>query len=251
MIQKWFSRKKKIIADENSTPVSSQLKVDLHSHLIPGIDDGSKNMEESVEMLRALKNLGYEKVITTPHVMADAYQNSTQMILEGLATLREAMQMESIELEIDCAAEYYMDEELVLRLEKGDILAIGGEYLLFETSYYSKPLNFEEIIFEIQAKGYKPILAHPERYRYIQDPKKEYNRMKELGLYFQLDINSLGGHYGKQAMINASLLSSWGMINFLGSDAHNKRQTDFLEKVFLDSSYVNLLRNNAILNDGL
>ena len=247
MIGNFFSRQKK----KDQDTIVSGLKIDLHSHLIPGIDDGSKSIEESLEILRAMRALGYEKVITTPHVMADAYQNSTQAILEGLHRLKEAVAAEDIKIEIEAAAEYYLDEELVTRLERGDILTIANEYLLFETSYFSKPLNFEEVVFEMQTKGYKPLLAHPERYRYISDPREEFGRMKKLGIFFQLDINSLRGYYGKQAMKHAHLLSEWGIIDFLGSDVHHKKQASFLKKVFADRNYQTLLKNNQILNETL
>ena len=154
-------------------------------------------------------------------------------------------------MKIDAAAEYYMDEELIARLEKEDILTIGGEYLLFETSYVSKPMNFEDVVFEIGAKGYKPLLAHPERYRYVTDPGREYKRMKELGIYFQLDINSLGGHYGRQAKKLAEYLVEEGIIDFLGSDVHHKRHVAYLGRVFESQSYRKLLKNNTILNETL
>ncbi len=227
------------------------LKIDLHSHLIPGIDDGSKTMEQSLEMLRAMQALGYEKVITTPHVMSDAYQNSTQTIVNGLQSLREASLADGITIEIEAAAEYYLDEELVKRLDKGDILTLGDNYLLFETSYISKPLNFEEVVYEIQAKGYKALLAHPERYRYISDPHKEFEQMKELGIFLQLDINSLGGYYGRQAMKHALILSELGVIDFLGSDVHRLKQVGFLEKVFADQKYHTLTQINQIMNETL
>ena len=247
MIRRLFSRNKRQPLKE----LAPALKIDLHSHLIPGIDDGSKTMEESLEMLRAMQALGYEKMITTPHVMSDAYQNSTQTIVDGVRSLREAALADGIEIEIEAAAEYYLDEELITRLERGDILTINDEYLLFETSYISKPLNFEEIVYEIQAKGYKALLAHPERYRYIDDPQKEFGRMKELGIFFQLDINSLGGYYGRQAMKHALVLSESGTIDFLGSDIHRIRQVGFLEKVFADRKYHTLLQNNRIMNETL
>ncbi len=247
MIGKFFARQKK----KDSEISLPGLKIDLHSHLIPGIDDGSQSMKESLELLQAMCTLGYEKVITTPHVMADTYQNSTRTILDGLQSLRDAATTEGIEIEIEAAAEYYLDEELITRLERGDILTIGEKYLLFETSYFSKPLNFEEVVYEMQAKGYRAILAHPERYRYINDPQEEFGRMKELGIYFQLDLNSLEGYYGRQAMKHAKLLNEWGMIDFLGSDVHHKKQVSFLKKVFAGRNYRTLLQNNQILNETL
>jgi tyrosine-protein phosphatase YwqE len=233
-------------AEKSDAPV---LKTDLHSHLIPGIDDGSQSMEESLAILRAMADLGYKKVITTPHVMVDAYRNSTDTILNGLVLLKEAAASEGIDIELDAAAEYYMDEEFVRRLDANDILTIGDEgYLLFETSYVSKPMNFEEVVFEIGAKGYKPLFAHPERYRYITEPEKMFGRMKEMGVFFQLDINSLGGHYGRQAKKHAELLIEWGMVDFLGTDTHHKKQVAYLAEVFKGKSYRELWEKNEIKN---
>ena len=247
MIGRLFSKKKK----QALKAAFPSPKIDLHSHLIPGIDDGSKNMEDSLEMLRAMQALGYKKVITTPHIMSDAYQNSTKTILNGLHSLREAALADGISIEIEAAAEYYMDEGLTDKLEKEDILTIGGEYLLFETSYISKPLNFEEVVYEIQARGYKALLAHPERYRYISEPRREFEEMKRLGIYLQLDINSLGGFYGREAKKNALVLSESGMIDFLGSDVHRIKQVNFLGEVFADRNYQTLTKRNKILNEML
>ncbi|MEA3490836.1 MAG: CpsB/CapC family capsule biosynthesis tyrosine phosphatase [Campylobacterota bacterium] len=227
------------------------LEVDLHSHLIPGIDDGSQNMEESLDILKSMSELGYKKVITTPHVMADTYRNSTETILDGLRSLREEVSKAGVDIEIEVAAEYYLDEELTERLKNDDILTIGDGYLLFETSYVSKPMNFEETVFEIGTKGYKPLLAHPERYRYITDPKEMYSQMRDLGIFFQLDINSLGGHYGKQAFELAKFLTESGMIDFIGSDIHHKKQVSYLKEVFRSKYYLEVWKKSEIKNNFL
>jgi tyrosine-protein phosphatase YwqE len=227
------------------------INVDLHSHLIPGIDDGSASMEESLILLKGMADLEYQKVITTPHIMLDAYKNTPQIIHEGLDALRKASETEGIEVEIEAAAEYYLDDGFYDLLHKGDMLTINGEYLLFETSYVSKPLQFEEMIFEIGAAGYRPLMAHPERYRYIRDYKKEYGRFKELGVMFQVNLNSFGGHYGRDAKQKAEFLSQEGMIDFLGSDVHHKKQVVTLESVFQSDAYSDIFKNNTILNDTL
>jgi len=227
------------------------LKVDLHSHFIPGIDDGSKSMEESLSLLKGMESLGYEKVITTPHIMFDLYRNTPHIIKEGLVSLREAAKAEGIKLEIEAAAEYYLDEGFYDHLHSDEVMSINGKYLLFETSYATKPLQLEEMIFEIAAAGYIPLMAHPERYRYVSDPLKEYGRFKELGVLFQLDLNSLGGHYGKDAKKKAEILSDKGMIDFLGSDVHHLKQTRFLDDVFMSENYTKVWKNNKILNDTL
>ncbi|MDM5262622.1 capsular biosynthesis protein [Sulfurovum sp. XTW-4] len=227
------------------------LKVDLHSHFIPGIDDGSQSMEESLSLLKGMEALGYEKVITTPHIMIDVYRNTPQIIKEGLVSLREAAKGEGIKIEIEAAAEYYLDEGFYDQLHSDEVMSIDGKYLLFETSYVTKPLQVEEMIFEISAAGYIPLMAHPERYRYVSDPLKEYGRFKELGVLFQLDLNSLGGHYGKDAKKKAEILSKHGMIDFLGSDIHHLKQTKFLDDVFMSEAYAKVWENNTILNHTL
>ncbi len=228
-----------------------RLKVDLHSHLIPGIDDGSQSMEESLSLLRGMRSLGYEKVITTPHIMSDAYKNTPKNIKEGLIKLRETALNEGIEIEIDAAAEYYLDDGFVDLLEQGEMMTVNGKYLLFETSYVSKPLRTEEMIFEITSAGYTPIMAHPERYRYIKEPMQEYGRFKELGVLFQVNLNSFGGHYGRSAKELADFLSKNGMIDYLGSDVHHQKHVSSLKNIFLSDAYGKIFEHNQILNHEL
>ena len=224
------------------------LTVDLHSHFIPGIDDGSQNMEETLTLLRGMSDLGYQKVITTPHIMVDAYKNTPAIIKSGLEDVRRAIAQEGIEIEIDAAAEYYLDDGFLPLLEKRDLMPINGNYLLFETSYISKPLQLEEMIFEIGAAGYTPLMAHPERYRYIRKPEKEYTRFKDLGVKFQVNLNSFGGHYGKSAQTLVNFIKEQGMIDFLGSDVHHKKQVETLSEVFVSEAYHDIFNKNKILN---
>lgn len=241
MIFPFFTQKKEKIE-------TTILHVDIHSHLIPNIDDGSKSMEESLELLCRMEALGYKKVITTPHIMLDTYKNTPKCIKEGLAYLQECAKNEGIQLEIEAAAEYYLDEGFYAHLKADEVMTIRGKYLLFETSYTSKPLGLEEMIYEIGAAGYIPLMAHPERYRYIKDPSKEYKRLKELGVMFQVNLNSFGGYYGKQAKELANWLNGEKMIDFLGSDVHHLKQIEMLETVFRTSVYQSLFINNTIRN---
>ncbi len=227
------------------------LRVDLHSHLIPGIDDGAQCMEDSLTLLREMEALGYEKVITTPHIMIDTYRNTPKIIKEGLYSLRGEAKAEGIKVEIKAGAEYYLDEGFYDHLHSGEVMSIQNKYLLFETSYISKPLQIEEMIFEISAAGYVPLMAHPERYRYVTDPKKEYERFKELGVLFQVDLNSFGGYYGINAKKNVDFLSKHGMIDFMGSDVHNTKHIAALSDVFMLDAYSDAFIHNRILNDTL
>jgi len=241
----WIFGKKKIKQSEYN------LYVDIHSHILPGIDDGSSSLEESIAMLKSMQEAGYKKVITTPHIMADVYRNSPAIINERLSYLKNELKNSGINIEIEAAAEYYLDDGFIKQLESGDVLTFGSNYLLFETSYVDRPLNMEDMIFEIQSFGYTPVLAHPERYRYIKDFALEYNRLKELGVLFQLNLNSLIGGYGKDAKKKAEFLINSGLISFLGSDAHGLRHIEGIKKVKSSDIFDAIFRKNRILNNTL
>ena len=227
------------------------LSTDIHSHILPAIDDGSKSLDESIAMLRAMQDAGYSRVITTPHIMVDVYRNTPKIVRDKLTFLREEAKLQGLSIGIDAAAEYYLDDGFLEQLNSGDILSFGDNYLLFETSYMDRPINMEDMIFEIQSAGFKPILAHPERYRYINDMEKEYTELKELGVLFQLNLNSLIGGYGKSAKQKAEFLIKKGYVNFLGSDAHGLKHIEGVKRVKNSEIFDTIFRNNTILNDSL
>ncbi len=228
------------------------LVVDMHSHLLPGIDDGAKELADSLALVKKLKELGYKKLITTPHIMQDSYPNTKEIIEQKLTLLQEALKKENIAIEIEAAAEYYLDEFFLEKLHQPqELLVINKSYLLFETSYMARPLNLQELIYEIKVAGLKPIFAHPERYRYIKE-LEEYYALKDMGVYFQLNLNSLAGHYGKDAYKKALFLMQNGLIDFLGSDAHHLRHLQSLEQIGQDSKlYKQIIAKNTILNQTL
>ena len=211
-----------------------RLKVDIHSHLIPGIDDGAKTLEESLTLVKAMVEMGYEKLILTPHVMRDVYRNTPERILEGLAQLQEAVTQAGINVILEASAEYYLDEGFLKILETESVLPIAGKYLLFETSYMAKPNNMFDLIYAIKLHGYTPILAHPERYRYIKAPEEEYQALRAMDVLFQIDMTSWGGHYGKDAKTKAEFLLQKGWVDLVGSDVHKMRHINNLQSVLDD-----------------
>ena len=227
------------------------LNIDLHSHLIPGIDDGSKSMQESIELIVEFQKLGYTRLITTPHIMSHRYKNNSKIILDGLEILKKELSKQKIDIQIEAAAEYYVDNHFIELLNNNDLLSFGDNYILFELSYSQQPLHLEQIIFDIQEAGYRPVLAHPERYLYFCKDFSKYERLKELGLFFQLNINSLSTYYSKVVQKTAYKLIDKGMINFLGSDVHHKKHMQNLINVRKTSHYKNLFSNNSILNNSL
>ena len=226
--------------------------VDIHSHLIPGIDDGAKDMERSIQLILSLKEMGYTKLITTPHV-SDMFPNSSKIILDGYSKLKTELIKRNINIEIDVAAEYYADETFEVLLNKKDILTFGGnkKYLLFELSYFTEPQDLESLIQDIKLAGYTPVLAHPERYVYFHDSIDFYLNLKSTGVLFQINLNSIVNYYSDEIGKVVKALIHHGLVDFIGSDTHHKRHTSFLKTSFSHSTYRKIFKKNTILNDTL
>ncbi len=230
---------------------SKNLNVDLHSHLIPGIDDGSKSMEESVALIKQLHAFGYEKIITTPHVMMHRYPNSSKTITSGLAALQEVLRQQHINVTVEAAAEYFLDEHFMELVERREVLTFGENYLLFEMSYVNHPANIEDLVRSMIDAGYTPVLAHPERYVYMSKNFSKYVTLKALGVRFQLNLNSLNGYYSPEVKTVAKRLIDAGMINFVGSDTHRMKHLDNLKSVRKTQLYHDLFLKNEIMNNTL
>ena len=228
----------------------SGIGVDMHSHVIPGIDDGAQNLGQSMALIHAFMDMGFRKIITTPHIMADYYRNTPDIINRGLDELRETLVEQNISFEVNAAAEYYLDETFETKLDKGDMLTLNGEFLLFEISFVNYPQNLPDIIKKMKDKGYKPILAHPERYPYLFESLERYQAIKETGCYFQLNTISLTGYYGKDSQKIAEKLIDHQMIDFIGSDMHHIKHAISLKKA-LNLPYVNKLLTDYQLQNVL
>jgi protein-tyrosine phosphatase len=235
----------------NLLATTQKIKTDIHSHLIPGIDDGVKDLEEAISMVKALKNMGYERLVITPHVMSQKYNNSSKDIKEGFDALKKKIEKDGINIKLFIAAEYYLDEHLLDLIEKKDILTFSDHYILFELSFASAPLFLEDAIFLMQTKGYKPVLAHPERYHYFHFSFDKYQDIKGKGVLFQLNINSFNGYYSKPVKKMAIKLMKEGMVDFLGSDTHGKRHIDALKASLNSFAFNRYLKRNTILNDAI
>jgi protein-tyrosine phosphatase len=227
------------------------LEVDVHSHLLPGIDDGANDLEESIALIKELVCLGYKKIITTPHIMGDHFRNDPEIILNKLELVRQELKRQNIKVELDAAAEYYLDEHFIKLLStKQPLLNFGDKYVLFETSFLNEPSQLKEVIFEIAAAGYKPMLAHPERYIYMYDSFKKYEDLFDRGCYFQLNLNSLCGYYNKMAKKIAEKLIDAQMINLVGTDCHGFRHLDTLKSVHAEK-YFTKLKDLDLINHQL
>jgi protein-tyrosine phosphatase len=200
----------------------SIVKTDMHSHILPGIDDGAGDIETSLELIRGLKELGYQKLIATPHIMWDMYRNTPGIINRKLDEVREAVAKEGIDIEINAAAEYFLDEHVEdLLRTKEPMLAINDNRVLVEFSMAFPSLNIKDILFEMQMQGYQPIIAHPERYTYLSRNKEFYDELRDIGCLFQLNILSLGGGYGKSVTELAQYLLKNNFYSLVGTDMHH------------------------------
>ena len=228
----------------------SQLKGDMHSHLIPGIDDGSKTMDETLAMLAKFESLGYSKIITTPHIMAEVYPNTPEVILSGLANVQKAAKEIGLSLQIEAAAEYYFDQSLIEKVQQKNVLSFGNNYVLVEFSFHAQPDNEHRLFFEMQVADYRPILAHFERYPYFHGSTEKAREYKEKGALIQVNLNSLTGHYGPGVKKQAERLIDEELVDFVGSDCHRIQHLMHLEEHLYLPYYHKLgklqLKNNTL-----
>ncbi|MFZ5971521.1 MAG: tyrosine-protein phosphatase [Bacteroidota bacterium] len=212
---------------------------DMHSHLLPGLDDGVKTFEEAKETILKLMEWGYRQAITTPHIMNDSYRNTPQEIQTRLHELTNYLQQEKVDFPLQAAAEYYLDEALMQRLEQNETLLTFSRYLLFETNYLTEPYVLRDFIFKATTRGYKLILAHPERYHFMTMEKAE--DLLDRGVLMQVNLLSLSGFYGKPVQRMAEKMIDKGWIHFAGTDCHNPLQARELKACLRTRSYKKLV----------
>lgn len=241
----WFFNKKKSFASLDL----SWLGTDMHSHLVPGIDDGAGDPKASLTLIRGLQSLGFKKLITTPHIFWELYPNTPEKIAEGLSIVQANLKEEGIELELRAAAEYFMDEHLEDLLRKKEpLLTLSGNKVLVEVSMVMAPLDLPQLLFELQVQGYQPILAHPERYTYIAGRKEIYDELKEAGCLFQLNLLSLTGYYGRAVQDLAEYLCKKESYDFAGTDLHHERHLAALQKLASSSTFSRLRDSGKLKN---
>jgi tyrosine-protein phosphatase YwqE len=227
------------------------LGTDLHAHLLPGLDDGVQTVTEALAVIGKLHALGYRKMITTPHVMSDTFKNTALGIRDACRNMQAVLQQNNLQVELQAAAEYYLDEQLTAALTAGEpLLTFGKRYVLFELNFMVEPLNLNEFIFSLITSGYTPVLAHPERYLYFQQQPGKLEDLLSRGVLFQLNILSLTGYYSKAAATLARLMTDNQWVHFAGSDCHNLVHAQALEQA-LGTRHVQKLLSLPLLNHTL
>jgi protein-tyrosine phosphatase len=205
------------------------IECDIHSHLIPAVDDGSPDLATSIGLIKQMRDLGFKKIITTPHV-SEVYDNSNDTLLDGFMKLRNALKKEAIDVEVTMAAEYMINDIFEEKIRADEpLLTLPKRYILVEMPHISEPVNFYNVLKLLIAKGYTPILAHPERYRFYNRSLFDYEKIKGYGCLFQMNILSLIGYYGHAISECSWTLLNNKMIDFVGSDIHHARHIEALK----------------------
>ncbi|PWA04033.1 tyrosine-protein phosphatase [Flavobacterium psychrotolerans] len=207
--------------------------IDIHSHLLPGIDDGAQTIEDTLSLVTAVKKLGFEQCITTPHIMKNVWDNTRVNIETTLSATAKDLKVKNNGIPMKAAAEYLLDANFVTLFQNEPLLVLKDNYVLVEVSYINAPLQLYDILFELQVAGYKPIMAHPERYSFYHHNFEEYLKLKHSGCLFQINLLSTIGYYGNEVAKTAEKLLKKGMIDFVGSDVHHQNHVNGFSKRIL------------------
>lgn len=216
----------------NSNIISEYLPVntDIHSHILPGIDDGSPDIETSLRLIKGIYDLGIRHTIATPHVISDLYRNTPETINPALALLKNACKAAGIDIKIEAGAEYMLDDYFMKLLRNNSpLMAIHKNIILTEQSYASATSNLNEIAFEMVSNNYRPIMAHPERYFYYHNDYDEYTHLKDMGFLLQVNLLSLTGYYGKPVAKAAKYILENNLADFVGTDMHHERHLKVMQ----------------------
>ncbi len=234
---------------QERVPENLPFTTDIHSHILPGIDDGSPDIETSLQLIKGLYNLGIRKSIATPHIIGDLYRNTQQTISDALEKVKAACKKAGIKMELSAAAEYMLDDYFMELLQKKEpLLTLHKNIILTEISYSSTPENLGEITSGIISNGYLPILAHPERYHYYQQNFDQYYRLIEMGFILQVNLLSLTGYYGKRALKAAKFIMEKELAPLVGTDLHHQQHLEAISNAKNREIFENYLKNKITNN---
>lgn len=217
--------------------------IDIHSHILPNIDDGSTSMQESLEIIKKAKNAGVDEIILTPHFILGSKYNIERKEKEKIfKSLQEEVKKESIDVNLYLGNEVFYEENMFSLLKEGRIHTLNNSrYLLFEIPRHNMVRGLDDAIFNLKVKNIIPILAHPERYTAYQKNPEKLLKLKEMEVLFQCNVGSFFGRYGKEAKKLAKLLAKHHMIDFLASDVHHDKHEIY--------TYFGILKEAGIIEE--
>ena len=225
--------------------------VDIHSHLLPGIDDGAKTIDDSKFILESMLGFGFNQVITTPHTIKTVWDNTKEGIESTYEKTKTELEELTSKVQLRATSEYMMDENFVALFKSEKLLTLKDNYVLVEMSYLNPPIQLLDILFELQLEGYKPVLAHPERYNFYHSKPKEFDKLKKAGCLFQMNLLSSVGYYGKEVSAAADKLLANEMIDFVGSDIHHAQHIEaFQNKIIIknQNEFEKAIQNNTFFS---
>ncbi len=222
---------------KNSKKTQLFFKTDIHNHLLPGIDDGQETAEGAVSLIRKEMDWGIDRIICTPHITQDTFENTPETIAEAFGKLKKELDKQGVVIDIDYSAEHRLDGFFLSQLNKDQIRTLPDNYILVENSYVQEAWNIDNVLFDLKIKGLKPILAHPERYSYYYNKRERYQQLYQAGNLFQINLLSLAGYYGKEVREIADWLIKEEMVDFVGTDLHNQRHSDAIDKYLQTKDY--------------
>lgn len=237
-----FFQRKNIVSD------IEWLGVDIHSHLLPGIDDGADDINQSIRYIKSLEELGFQQLICTPHILRDLYPNTPDTILPVLGLVLAGIKSAGIKIEVSAAAEYMADAEFEVT---DQLLKLHGDFILIEMSYLIETSNIEQIVYDLQLKGYTVVLAHPERYNFYHTNFQRYERLKDMGCLFQLNLLAVSGYYGRSVQRMADQLLAHKMYDFAGTDLHHDKHLDKLTELVRSGELYKKIGNYEFKNKQL
>jgi len=234
-----FFKKRNVISD------ISWLGVDIHSHILPGIDDGAQEVGQSLSYIQQMQDLGFEKLFFTPHIYTELYPNTKETILPALKSVQDGLNAANNLISVGAAAEHMVDYSFVV---KDGLMCLPNNHILIEMSYLSESPNIEKVIFDLQISGYKIVLAHPERYNFYHKTQERYHRLREMGCLFQLNLLAIVGYYGKDVKVAAEYLMKNNLYDLAASDLHHDKHLSLLTRVVRNGDLHNLIGNYEFKN---
>lgn len=224
---------------------------DIHCHIVPGVDDGARAVEDSLSLVSKECVWGIKRIFCTPHITEETFENTPETLSKAFDVLKQNVDKAGIKIDLDYSAEHRLDPYFQSQFEKGAVRPLPNNYLLVENSFVQEAWNLDQQVYNLSIKGFKPILAHPERYHYYITNRDRYEQLHSVGLLFQVNLLSLSGYYGKEQKRTAEWLIEKNMVDFLGSDMHHMRHAEAIDRYIAGKDYKkhSAALNGRILND--
>lgn len=241
------------IFKRNNKDVKLFYHTDVHCHILPGVDHGAKNIQDGIELLKADMDMGIKRVILTPHVTSETFENTPETLNAAFAIFKEAVKEAGLDVELHLSAEYRIDDYWQKEYAAGHVIPMPGNYVLLENSFAQELIGSEQMMFELRCKGYYPILAHPERYSYYGHNRERYEKMHRTNVKFQLNILSLTGYYGHSVQDTARWLVKQGLVDMIGSDIHHLEHAEIIKDYLRSKDWRKMAKklDGRIINDSV